>query len=112
MRMQLPDPTQLSVIAGRQATSAAAAVLVLPKTGTQRWRVLSVIAASADGLTDAQIQDFLTLPESSERPRRVELVEQGWVTDSGRRRSYGSHAEAIVWDLTVEGRAQCWPVAS
>jgi hypothetical protein len=45
------------------------------------------------------------MPESSERPRRVELVEQGWVEDSGDRRLFDGHAEAIVWQLTAAARS-------
>jgi hypothetical protein len=89
---------------GRTDTSRRAAVTVAPKTGTQRHRVLTVLAASVDGLTDSQIQAYLNLYESSERPRRVELVAAGLVADSGRRRCYGGHGEAIVWELTDAGR--------
>jgi DNA-binding IclR family transcriptional regulator len=90
-------------------TSVRAAILAYPKAGTQRAAILALLSDlrhHPEGLTDAQIQWHLTMPESSERPRRVELVEAGWVEDSGRRRKWGAHAEAIVWTLTAAAREQ------
>jgi hypothetical protein len=34
---------------------------------------------------------------STQRPRRVELVEGGWVEDSGERRPTRSGMDAVVW---------------
>ena len=80
------------------ATSKAAALSVAPRTGTQRRRVLDAIAASG-GLTDEEIQARLAMNPSTQRPRRVELVEGGWIKDSGARRPSSSGRESIVWEL-------------
>lgn len=81
------------------ATSRDAAKAILPRSGTQRRRVFDALCAFPDGLTDAQIQAALDMNPSSERPRRLELVEAGLVRDSGRRRN-----GMAVW-TAVEGTA-------
>lgn len=73
-------------------TARAAALAVAPRTGTQRRRVLERIAARPS--TDDEIQRALNMNGNTERPRRVELVDGGWVRDSGLRRK-----GAIVWEL-------------
>lgn len=110
-QLSLPDPSEPAAYTGRTTTSATAAALVYPKTGTQRQRVLQAITDSFDGLTDAQIQDRLHMTESTQRPRRVELVQQGWIRDSGRRRCYNGHSEAIIWVLTDTARRLAEEVA-
>lgn len=82
-------------------TQVEAAVSTLPISAQQRARVDSVIrAAGAEGCTDEEIQDYLGLNPSSERPRRLELVEARRVVDSGRRRKTRSGRNAIVWVRT------------
>jgi hypothetical protein len=49
------------------------------------------------GATDDEVQDALHLSGNSERPRRLELVERGWLVDSGVRRPSRQHGPAIVW---------------
>jgi hypothetical protein len=79
-------------------TQRLAALRVLPHTGTARRRVLEAIfMAAANGLTDEEIQDELHMNPSTQRPRRVELVEGGWVEDSGERRPTRSGMDAVVW---------------
>ena len=78
-------------------TSHAAALTVMPKTGTQRRRVLDFIGAcGATGASDLEIQLGLRLNGNSERPRRVELVDAGLIEDSGVRRE--GH---IVWTVNL-----------
>jgi hypothetical protein len=89
-------------------TSYEAARLVAPKSGTARQRVLAVIAKSdaIGGITDEGIQQALSMNPSTERPRRVELVEEGWVADSGERvRARDGRATMIPWILTDQARA-------
>ena len=108
----LPDPTRpdAQLAANPQPTSVKAALAVFPKSGTQRYRILAaVVAADGAGLTDAQIQAKTGISESSERPRRGELVEGGWLEDTGVTREYGGHGEAIVWALT-EKAEKTWPM--
>lgn len=89
---------------GARETSRSAALAAEPRTGTARWRVLEAIAAVARdvrtvGLTDVEIQRATGLNPNSERPRRGELVDGGWLADSGiTREHYGR--EHTVWVLT------------
>lgn len=87
-------------------TSRLAARLIAPKSGTKRQQVLAAIAtAEPGGITDEGIQRVLGMNPSTERPRRVELVEEGWVTDSGERVREKERASMILWVLTDQGRA-------
>jgi hypothetical protein len=88
---------------GRE-TSKAAALAAEPRSGTNRRRVLdAVLAVARDprtvGLTDVEIQRATGLVPNSERPRRVELVDGGWLADSGRTREHYGR-EHTVWVIT------------
>jgi hypothetical protein len=82
-------------------TSVKAAAAVLPRTGTARARVLLAIADKPS--TDEEMQNLLSMKNSTQCPRRIECVEAGWVQDSGNRALTSSGQEAIVWELTPEG---------
>jgi len=84
----------------RSATSVAASRSIEPVAGTARANVLAAIRSSVLGLTDEQIQDALAMPASTERPRRVELVELKLVKDSGRTARTRSGRSAVVWIAT------------
>lgn len=84
-------------------TSHTAARSVMPRTGTQRRRVLDFIARRGRlGATDLEVQEALGMNGNTERPRRVELVDAGLITDSGRRATVHGHP-MIVWVATVDG---------
>ena len=83
------------------ATSRDAAEAQAPKSQTRRAAVLAAIRQSFDGLTDEQIQRQLNMDPSTQRPRRVELVEMGRVIDSGRVRKTISGRNATVWIVPV-----------
>lgn len=85
-------------------TQRVAAIEAYPATGSWRLRVLEAIVESRAGLTDEELQTMLRLNPSTERPRRVELVEGGWIEDSGTRRPTRSGRSAVVWALTERGR--------
>jgi hypothetical protein len=88
-------------------TSKQAARLIAPKSGSDRERVLQTVLAtwySEHGRTDEELQDILGMDPSTERPRRVELVEGGWLEDSGKRRPTRSGRQAIVWQVTDDAR--------
>jgi hypothetical protein len=89
--------------AGAPVTTREAALLVTPRSGTQRDRVLQSIVTSG-GLTDEEMQVRLSMSGDTQRPRRIELVEGGWVHDGGQRRRTASGERAIVWELTEAGR--------
>lgn len=98
-------------VSGTRDTSAAALAAVLPKASGQRARVLNVfdrqrrlrIDGPESGATDVQLVNVTNLPPNSVRPRRGELVAQGWLEDSGDRREHRGH-DHIVWRLTEAGR--------
>jgi hypothetical protein len=87
-------------------TSATAAMEALPRSGTQRAKVLEAIrAAGPPGLTDQEIAVTLGLAENSVRPRRKELSDppEGMprlVFRSGTRPTAGGN-DATVW-VTAE----------
>lgn len=86
-------------------TQRLAAVAVYPQSGTSRRKVLDAIGQAGErGLTDEQAQAVTGLNPSTQRPRRVELVEGGWVKDSGRRAKTASGVDAVIWVLTARGR--------
>jgi hypothetical protein len=83
---------------GARPTSAAPEVEALPRSGTQRARVLEAIrSAGRRGLTDEEIEDALHLGGNTERPRRKELEEAGLILGSGDRRDTSTGRAAIVW---------------
>jgi len=86
-------------------TSIASSIAIIPSSGTMRRKVFDYLSERGfKGATDEQMQHRLHLNPSSQRPRRVELVEAKLVKDSGRRRNTKSGSKAIVWVLTKKGR--------
>jgi hypothetical protein len=82
-------------------TSIAAAVAITPDTPTLRRQVLDYIVSQGQrGATDEQIQEALAMNPSTQRPRRIELVRDGLVRDSGTTRLTGSGRKAVVWTVT------------
>ena len=53
------------------------------------------------GATDEEQQDGLDMNPSTQRPRRIELVQRGLVHDSGRTRPTRSGRAAVVWVAKV-----------
>jgi hypothetical protein len=79
-------------------TSREAAESIKPDASELRRRVLAYLRGRGeDGATDEEMQDALGMGGSTERPRRVELVEMGSVVDSGRKRKTRSGRNAVVW---------------
>lgn len=79
-------------------TSRAAAESVAGQAPSLRRAVYrALLEAGEGGCTDEEIQALLGLSGSTQRPRRVELVEAGLVRDSGRKRTTGSGRLAVVW---------------
>jgi hypothetical protein len=77
-------------------TSHLAAAEIEPKSGTLRRLVLDYVTSRPDGATDLDIQRDLHLDGNTERPRRVELVDAGWLADSGERRLQAGRWR-IIW---------------
>lgn len=89
----------------RQDTSIAAGASM------PRDRILAVkrkvlLLLSSRPLSDQELVQRLGVPENTLRPRRIELVSDGLVIDSGIRRRTESGREAIVWCLTEAGAAR------
>jgi hypothetical protein len=83
-----------------QETSFAAHRQIRRCAPAQRAKILGALRASPAPLTDEQIQEATGLNPSSERPRRIELVEAGEIVP------------APVLSLTRSGRkAQAWTCA-
>jgi len=86
-----------------ETSKAAAKVIELSgKRLTKRQQVFDCLMAFGPQ-TDEEIQRNLKMPESSQRPRRVELVERGMVRDSGMKRRTLSGLEAVVWEAIAHG---------
>ena len=75
-------------------TSKAAAERIEPKAGSLRAKVLAYLRVEGPS-TDKEIQAGLNMQGSTQRPRRIELVESGHVVDSGERRD-----RSTVWVAT------------
>ena len=82
-------------------TSREAARRVAGGAHSLRMKVYELIRSAADGLTDEEIQDALSMNPSTQRPRRVELVRMGLVRDSGIQRLTRSERFATVWIATT-----------
>lgn len=85
-------------------TSKAAAEAIEPKIGSLRRQVLDYLRhCGVSGATDDEMQlpkelGGLDMDPSTQRPRRIELVNTGWVRDSGKRRKTRSGRLAVVWE--------------
>lgn len=79
-------------------TFREAAEAIGPQAGTLRAQVLTWLRnRGPDGATDEEMQDGLGMNPSTQRPRRVELVQGKHVVDSGRTRKTRSGRQAVVW---------------
>lgn len=79
-------------------TSLQAAKQIYTRGETLRFQVLEyILECGTDGATDEEIQRALEMNPSTQRPRRIELVEAGLVVDSTRTRLTISGRSAVVW---------------
>lgn len=80
-------------------TQRNAAYRIRPRSGTARAKVLNYLATAVtiSGATDEEMQGALGMNPNTQRPRRLELKEMGWIKDSGRRRRTTGGYWAIVW---------------
>jgi len=78
-------------------TSAKAADSLSPKTlNALQRKVLELLLATPDGLTDEEMQRRLGMNPSTQRPRRGELARRGLIVASGTRKT-ASGRNADVW---------------
>lgn len=86
-------------------TSREAAQGARPVAGLLRENVLAFIRSRGEeGATDQEIQEALALDPSTQRPRRVELVQAGLVWNSGKTRKTRSGREAVVWVISTSAK--------
>lgn len=79
-------------------TAKVAAARALPRSGSDRRRVLDHVAAQGSlGATDDELETALGLPHQTASARRNGLVADGWLVDSGRKRNTRSGTPAVVW---------------
>lgn len=86
-------------------TSRAAAEGVAVRTGSQRARIVVTIGQMGKA-TDRQLQTRLGIGPSSERPRRGELVDAGYVMPLNEVREHAGR-KWTVWALTPSGLELC-----
>jgi hypothetical protein len=80
------------------STSHQAAIEAESSASTLRSQVFRFIVATKEyGATDEEIQDYFQMNPSTQRPRRVELVNRKLVMDSGMMRKTKAGRNATVW---------------
>lgn len=100
---QFSDPAA----SGAPETQRQAAILAYYKTGSDRLRVLDAIARSRDdGLTDFEIEQEFAMKHQTASARRNDLMKDGWIEDSGKRRETDTGSKAAVWILSEQGRLE------
>jgi len=96
-RCDMPLFTQRAPSVNGSITSAKAADSLGPATlNAMQRRVLELLQATPDGLTDEEQQRLLGMNPSTQRPRRIELARRGLVVEVGTRRT-ASGRMAMVW---------------
>jgi hypothetical protein len=99
-RDHLDDLFSLPPAQRHSRTSIGAAEAIEPSAGTLRHAVYSLLHANPQGMTDEEMQTALVMNPSTQRPRRIELVDAGFVRDSGRTRLTRSGRNAVVWEVS------------
>lgn len=84
------------------ATSREAAEAIQSRANGMRQRVLAYLQQHSEGATDEQLATALAMNPSTLRPRRIELVESGMVSNSNRTAKTRSGRNAVVW-VAAEG---------
>lgn len=87
-------------------TSHEAARSLSPRLRQLQALVLDFAADQPDGFTDIDLNQHFDTHSSTYRTRRSELVEQGYIRDSGERRAYGANGTGrrhVIWVVTIEG---------
>jgi hypothetical protein len=92
----MPAPAQR-----HSPTSVDAAEQIEPRAATLRRHVFMLLSMKGMyGATDEEMQNDLNMNGSTQRPRRVELLQAGLIRDSGRTRRTRSGRAAVVWVVT------------
>jgi hypothetical protein len=101
---EYPLFTQRAPAARGSITSAQAADSLGPATlNALQRKVLDLLKATPDGLTDEEMQRRLGMNPSTQRPRRIELARRGLIVTGGTRKT-ASGRNADVWKATAASR--------
>jgi hypothetical protein len=96
--------TQRAPSVNGSITSAQAADSLGPQTlNAMQRRVLELLQATPEGLTDEEMQRRLGMNPSTQRPRRIELARRGLIVTGGTRKT-ASGRNADVWKATAASR--------
>lgn len=88
-------------------TSEDAADSIEGVSEAMRWQVLRAIRGELGrGMNDDEIERALGMRHQTASARRRELVKEGYVVDSGKRRETSSGRTAIVWVVPEWGPPQ------
>ncbi len=97
----LPLFTQRAPAVNGSITSAQAADSLTPATlNAMQRKVLAVLQATPEGLTDEEMQRRLGMNPSTQRPRRIELAKAGMIQKAGVRKT-ASGRNADVWKTSL-----------
>lgn len=97
-------------VEGSPETSRDAAVMLTPRSGSLRAKVLDEVRIAlfltpdAKGLTDEELERRLKGRHQTVSSARNWLVDAGWLIDSGIRRANRSGRWAVVWALSPAAR--------
>jgi hypothetical protein len=83
-------------------TSIEAAKKVSIRAGTDRALVLDTFRAHPDGLTAEELANVTNRYQNSIDKRRTELMQAGFIEDSGLRRLSSRGSPMIVWRIKKE----------
>ena len=96
---QVRRPVEAPPFVHQVETSRQAGQSIAPVAGTLRARVLDIIAATSEGLTDEEGCARTGMNPSTWRPRRIELLEAGLVVRTGVRPGKSGRLMS-VWGAT------------
>ena len=105
MNDQVRTPSSARLFDPDTSHQAASSVDVF-RARALHYEILGILIDECCGLHDEAIRDRLTSgphSESGPRTRRSELVDAGWLVDSGDRALMRSGRRSIVWTITHAG---------
>lgn len=110
--LDLADEDQVGAAAS-SASSANAAVINFPRSGSQRRRILeAAYDAGERGITSDEVSQALGIPLQSAKPRMLELRKGGWLRFTGDTRPSLAGATVEVMAITSRGADELGEVIS
>lgn len=104
MKTEAVDYQQADLFVRGSATSRQAAEEIRPERRRLRDQVLAFLRGRGQlGATDLEMQELLEMNPSTQRPRRIELLDGGLIEDSGTTRPTPSGRKATVWRAKANG---------